>query len=73
MTRFHFLKPTAADVRAYRDAHECSTFEAKAAVRKRWLQERLAYLRKSANEISSVDECQDILCEVIEYLQETCQ
>lgn len=64
-------KPDAAAVRAYRDEHECSIQEAKATLKREWRAEQLADLRLRVCEIYTVEACREVICDLIELLQES--
>lgn len=63
-------KPNADAVRAYRDEKQCSMQEAKAAVIAHWKLETLQLLRRKAGELHTVDQCQEVLAPLIDYLIE---
>jgi hypothetical protein len=61
-------KPTAEDVRAYRDLHECGLETAKAALLKEWRKKGLYLMRMRASELYTIEACRDVIVELLEFL-----
>lgn len=64
-------KPTAADVRAYRDHHECGLSEAKAALLCDWRRDTLQGLRVRGYSVSTVEQCRDLIVDLLDLLAES--
>jgi hypothetical protein len=64
-------KPTAEHVRDYRYKNECGLQEAGAALMKSWRQERLAYIRRNADELYTVEQCRDVIVDLLDLLMES--
>lgn len=63
-------KPDNAAVRAYRDTYQCSLFEAKTALKKEWRAEQLQMLRLQSGELYTVEQCRDVIRDLIDLLSE---
>ncbi len=61
-------KPTAIEIRAYRDKHECGIEESRAALLKEWRKAELYRLRLRAGELYTVEACRDVIAELLDFL-----
>lgn len=64
-------KPTAEDVRAFRDRHECGLNEAKKELEALWRRDCLYDIRMQAGALYTVEACRDVIVELIDLLRET--
>lgn len=63
-------KPDAAAIRAYSDEHECSRQEARETLLQQWRREQLKTLRAASSELYTVEQCRDVICDLIEFVTE---
>jgi hypothetical protein len=63
-------RPTIAEFRAYRDAQECSMQEAVATLCAKWRLKRLADIRLNAGELYTIEQCRDVIVDLLELIQE---
>jgi uncharacterized protein YcsI (UPF0317 family) len=62
-------RPTAAEVRAYREEHECSLQEAIAAVSKQWRRDYVSFLRAKVGEVNCVRDCEHAMAAIVDLLE----
>lgn len=61
-------RPTADDVKTYRDKHECVIYQARVAVWKDWRELELRRLRLKSGELYTVEACRDVIVELLDFL-----
>lgn len=61
-------KPTAEDIRRYREENECGMQEAKTALTNEHVREELGRLRSRAGELYTVEACSSVLADLLDLM-----
>jgi hypothetical protein len=64
-------KPTSAEVELHRKEHECSRFEAFTHLHSAWRAKCLADIRQRAGELHTVNQCRDVIVDLLDLLKES--
>ena len=64
-------KLTAAEIKAYRDKHECGIEDARTALLKEWHKKELCRLRLRAGELYTVEALRELVADLIDFMMET--
>lgn len=63
-------KPDSAAIRRYCDDNQVGMYEARQVLRTQWRREQLKTLRAASSELYTVEQCRDVICDLIEFVTE---
>lgn len=63
-------KPTAAEIKNYRGGRQCGMFEARRVLFKEWREKELYRIRMQAGELYTVEACQTVIVQLLDFLTE---
>jgi hypothetical protein len=61
-------KPNAAEIKVYRDVHQCSLQQARDHLLDEWKKSQLYHIQSMAIEIHTVSDCQNVIVDLLDLM-----